>query len=345
MKRIKLAFMGFGNAAQAFAKIVVDKKEDLALMGFDICATVVVTATKGNCYVAEGLALEKLLSDIDLYGKFVSEGMGVTSQTGMELLEIADYDVLLELSPLDIHTGQPAIRHIQTAFYRHKSVITANKGPLAWAYKALQQLALDQQVTFLFETTVMDGTPIFNLHRESLQMCQVTGIKGILNTTTNFILESMEVGMAYEEAMEEGRRRGFVEADPSLDIDGFDSAAKLCALVNVLMAGDIDPTQVLRTGISGISLEDIKAAKASGHKIKLLCMAETRESGIYAEVKPTLVPYSDAYASINGTSSVLTMTTDLMGALTIIEHDPEIQQTGFGIFNDLLTLLKSSELK
>ncbi len=337
---IKLAFMGFGNAAQAFSKIVIGKRQELLTMGYDIRASVVVTASKGNCFVPEGVSLEALLQDIENYGMFKSVALGVTTKQGLDLLSHADYDVFLELSPLNIHTGQPAIDHIKTAMHRHKHVITANKGPIAWAYKELKTLSQEMATEFLFETTVMDGTPLFNLYRETLPLCKVTGIKGILNTTTNFILESMESGLGYDEAMEEGRRRGFVEADPSLDIQGYDAAAKLCALMNVMMDANSTPDLIDRQGIEGITQDQILSAKSRGFKIKLLCEATFEEGHLMGRVKPTEIALSDAYAQLNGTSSVVTLTTDLMGAISILEHDPEIEQTGFGIFSDLMELIR-----
>lgn len=340
MKRLNLAFVGFGNAAQAFAKLVVEKKAAFESMGFEIRATVVITATKGNCYSPEGLTFEALLDSLERHGRFVGDAFGLTSVTGMELIQLADYDVLIEVSPLNIQSGQPAIDHIKSAIKRGKHVITANKGPIAWAYDELKTLAMQMGCGFYFETTVMDGAPVFNLFRETLPLCTVTKIKGILNTTTNFVLESMEQGLSYEEAMDEGRRRGFVEADPSMDIDGFDAAAKLCALMNVMMDAKMTPDRIKRTGISGITAEDIQKAQTEGKKIKLLCHAERKADGFRARVAPEQIPLTDPYAGLNGTSSVYTITTDLMGPLTLFEHDPEIEQTGYGLLSDLVALIR-----
>ena len=244
------------------------------------------------------------------------------------------------MTPLNIFTGQPAIDHIEAAFRRGKDVITANKGPIAWKFKDLSQIAADHGAKFFYETTVMDGTPVFNLTEKSLQLAEVTEVRGILNSTTNFILEELAAGAEYDDIMERGRKMGFVEADTSMDIEGYDAAAKITALLNVLMDADITPDMVDRKGIEDITIEDIKAAEERGNVIKLLCKgARSSEGKIIATVKPEEVPKSDMLASIDSTTSIVSITTDLMKTVSIVEHQPEIEQTAYGVFGDLLRVL------
>lgn len=342
MTTYKLGIMGFGSAAKALVKILIDKEGQLRADGIDFQITAVTTGSKGNLTRPEGLDKAALLSHLEAQGHFKGCSEALSPLTTQEIIETADYDILLELTPLNIFTGQPAIDHIKGAMNRGKHVITANKGPIAWAYGELKRLAAEQQVQFFYETTVMDGTPIFNLVKETLPYCQVTEIKGILNSTTNFVLGCLEEGQSYEAAMEEGRRRGFVEADPSLDIDGWDAAAKLTALMNVLMDANLTPDQIDRQGISGISADQLLEAKARGKSIKLLCHGQRTAAGLLASVKPAELPLTDIYASIDATSSVVSIRTDLMGEISIIEHNPEIEQTGFGIFSDLISLVSQA---
>ena len=331
--------MGFGNAAKAFSKILVEKESALAADGLAFKITAVSTGSKGNL-MGEGLTPELLLETLAQQGNFRALTESLTTLSTLELIEQADYDVMIELTPLEIFSGQPAISHIEAALKRQKHVITANKGPIAWAYKELTALAKAQGVQFLYETTVMDGTPVFNLVARTLPYCRVTEIKGILNTTTNFVLEHLAKGEALDDVMAEGRRRGFVEADPSLDIDGWDAAAKLTALMNVLMDAGLKPTDVKRRGIAHLTEADLTSAKAEGQTIKLLCRGFVGENGPEATVEPVRLPVSSLYAAIDETSSVVSIRTDLMGELSIVEHNPEIEQTGFGVFSDLIALCK-----
>ena len=366
MKTLKVAMLGFGNAGQSFAEILLDKHQQICdKYGVDVRVTAIATGSRGCMVQPGGLDLKEALRLIretgsfpadhpDYYEPLYADCHCAGEPASMTIAREADYDVLMELTPLRIFSGQPAISHLQTAISRGKHAITANKGPIAWAFRQLRDLAEKNGVHFYYETTVMDGTPIFNLVDETLRLCTVTEVHGILNTTTNFILEEMAKGVPYEEAMEEGRRRGFVEADPSMDMEGWDAAAKLTALLNVLMGADITPNDVDRTGIEHITEDDIRAAASRGNVIKLVCHGafsgmwenasentgqENAARRVIATVKPIEVPRDQLLANIEGTSSVVSITTDLMGKLSIVEHNPEILQTGYGIFSDLLRLI------
>ena len=178
--------------------------------------------------------------------------------TTMEIVRKADYDILIEMTPLNIFSGQPAISHIEEAFARGKDVVTANKGPIAWRFSALKKMAEEKECKFFYETTVMDGTPVFNLVEKTLPLAKVTEVSGILNSTTNFILEEMAKGSPYDDIISRGKAMGFIEADPAMDIEGYDAAAKITALLNVLMDADMTPDQVDRKGIEDITAEQIQ---------------------------------------------------------------------------------------
>ncbi len=340
MKKIKLLLLGFGNAGQAFAKLLLDKRKQIAdQFNCEVEVVAIITRSRGSLVDSNGIDLEKACLDIQLTGKFDEGCEAFTSISSMDAARQIDYDVLLELTPLEIFTGQPAINHIKVAFERKKNVITANKGPIAWAFKELQETAEKQGCLFFYETTVMDGTPIFNLMQQTLRMCKVIEINGILNTTTNFVLEEMAKGKDYETIITEGKRRGFIEADPAMDIEGWDAAAKVTALLNVLMSANITPKDIDRTGIENITAEDIKAADEKGCVIKLICNGSIIEGQVKGSVRPMEIRKNELFATIDGTSSVISITTDLMGKLSIVEHAPEIEQTAYGIFNDLLRIL------
>ncbi len=342
MKTLKLGLLGFGNAGRAFAKILEDKKQEIMdSFGYNIIVTGITTGSRGNLYNADGINLKKAWSELEGQGHFNKAGSDYSQMTSMELAENGEYDVIVEMTPLDIFTGQPATDHLRKAMERGKHAVTANKGPIAWYYNDLKKLADKMDVQFYYETTVMDGTPIFNLKDETLKFCKVTEINGILNTTTNYVLEELAKGKAYDAVIAEGKKIGFVEADPSMDIEGWDAAAKVTALLNVLMEAGITPRDVDRTGIENITIEDIEKANEQGKIIKLLCKGTLENGQVVASVKPTLVEQGSLMSVIDGTSSVVQITTDLMGKLTIIEHDPELVQTGYGIFSDVLRIVRN----
>ena len=343
MKTIRLALLGFGNAGQAFAKLLTEKKKQLAAdYGYEVLVVAIATKRRGCLVAPEGIDLVQASRDIREKGKFENPREQLYSLDSMQIAQTIDYDVLIELTPLEIFSGQPAIDHIKAAFHRGRHVITANKGPIAWAYKELKELAQKESCLFYHETTVMDGTPIFNLFDETLKLCKVIKIEGILNSTTNFVLEELAKGKEYEEILSEGKKRGFIESDPMIDLAGWDAAAKITALMNVLMDADLTPTDIERTGIEKITAVDLREAEKRGNTIKLLCTGTIENGKALGKVAPAEIPKGQILSCIEGTSSILSITTDLMGKLSIVEHEPEIEQTGYGILSDLLRVLVAS---
>lgn len=341
MKDFRVAMLGFGNVGRALASILLEKDADVRKRyGQGISVTAIVTGSRGALYNPAGIDLKQALKEIEEDGRFSMDNPALSKLDALGVAREGDYDALLEMTPLNIKTGLPAADHIRTALERGKHAVTANKGPIAWYYKELRDLAKSKDARFYFESTVMDGTPLFNLADHTLRLCRITEVSGILNSTTNFILMKLEEGLTYDEALAEGRKLGIVEADPSMDVEGHDPAAKIVAMANVLMDADLTPDQVTRKGIDGIDREQILAAKSRGNVLKLLCKA-TRENGrITASVLPAEIPAGDVYAAVDGTSSVYSIVTDYMGKLTVIEHDGVPLQTGYGVFGDILRILE-----
>lgn len=337
---IKIAILGFGNVGQAFVKLLIEKhKEILKNLSCDVKVVAISTKSKGSLVNENGIDIEKACAEMERMHRFDEKNVDFSKLNSMEIANSVDYDVLIELTPLQIFSGQPAIDHIKTALNLKKHAISANKGPIAWAYEFLRELAEKQEVLFYYETTVMDGTPVFNLVNDTLKFCKVIEVKGILNSTTNFVLEELAKGKAYDDVILEGMKRGFVEADPSMDIEGWDAAAKTAALLNVLMGANITPYDVERKGIEDITFEMIKEADARGNVIKLLCYGGIENGKVVGRVYPEEIAKGTLLSSITGTSSVVSITTDLMGTISIVEHDPEIEQTGYGVFSDLIRVI------
>ena len=341
MKKLKLALIGFGNAGRAFAEMLLEKEKDIEEMyGCGIIVTAISTYSRGTILDSNGIDLLAAVKAVKEKGHFDENVKGYCTLSAMEVIEKADYHVMCEMTPLNIFTGQPATDHIKKAFSRNKHVVTANKGPVAWAYRELKNMAEERNLMFFCETTVMDGTPVFNLADNCLKLCKVSEISGILNSTTNYILEEMEKGTDYDTIIAEGKKQGFIEADPDTDIKGYDAAAKVAALMNVLMDAGITPEDVNCKGIEDISYDEVRSASEKGFVHKLLCKGSIKNGVPDAFVKPVLVEKTHMLAGIDSTTSVVSVTTDLMGKITITEHEPEIKQTAYGIFGDCLRVLE-----
>lgn len=340
--QINICLLGFGNAAQAFCSLLLSKQQELKVKTeYDVHITAISTISKGTIFNDKGIDLEKTLRYVEKNGRFDVNATDAVKLNTLDLIKECKANVLVELTTLSIYDGEPAITHIETAFEKNMHVITGNKGPIAWKYKKLRDAAKMKGLQFLYETIVMDGTPVFNLLKDNLRGCKVISFKGILNSTTNFVLEEMDKGNSYEEAIKEAKKRGFAEMDPSMDIEGWDAAAKTSALLNVFMDANINPTEIDRQGISDITLKDMLKAKEEQCKIKLLCEGYIEDNKPKGRVHPIYISNEDIFSNINGTSSILSITTDLMGEIQIVEKNPEIQQTAYGIYSDLLTIIKN----
>lgn len=340
MKECKVAMLGFGVAGKAFSRILCDNRQGiLRKTGYDVKVTTISTATRGTLNDPQGIDLDRAIRQVEEQGHFDRSAEGYCEWSAMDMVEKADYDVLLELTPLNIWTGQPAIDHIKGAMHRGRHVVSANKGPIAWAYRELRDLAREKGVCFFYETTVMAGMPVFNMADYCLEYAKISEVKGILNATTNYILEQMELGIPKDKIYENGRKGGFMEADPSMDVDGYDAAAKLTSLLNVLMDAGITPDQIDRTGIGDVTQEEVMSAVARGNKLKLICHGTIVDGKVHGTVRPEEIPETDAFAGPD-VVAVVSLTTDLMGRLTLVQYGLEPAQTGYGVFIDLIRVLR-----
>jgi homoserine dehydrogenase len=194
----------------------------------------------------------------------------------------------------------------------------------------------------LFESTVMDGAPVFSLARCGLKGCQILGFRGILNSTTNVVLTRMEAGESMGGAVAEAQQAGFAEADPAHDLQGWDSAAKTAVLANALMGASLTPFQVKRQGIEAVTRRDLEVLRGQGKRLKLICEASFVGGEISACVGPQAVGEESLLARCKGTGGLLEIQTDLMGPLVIVQQNPSLRDTAYGVLNDLLTIQQGS---
>ncbi len=252
-----------------------------------------------------------------------------------EWLASSRADVVFEATSLNVRDGQPAVDHIRAALEYGAHAVTANKGPIVHAYRELRDLAGKQDKRFLFESTVMDGIPIFSLF-DQLPAVHPQGFHGILNSTTNVILGEMEQGLSLEEALKKAQALGVAETDATHDIDGWDAAVKTAALVTVLMDVPIRLDQIEREGIRDLTTNAVKTAKRDGWPFKLVCRARRTANGVEASVKPEKVLSTQPMARIFGTSSYVYFETDIFPGLAVTEENPGLFATAYGLFADFL---------
>jgi homoserine dehydrogenase len=303
---------------------------------YDIDWKLVGLASRRIGWIADARGLDAAAL---LNGQFPDVPVWRRPQNVRQWLEAADPNVFFEASSLDRHTGHPAIEHIQAALESGAHAVSANKGPIVYAYRELCDLARARGRKFLFESTVMDGTPVFSLFPNALPAVEIRGFRGILNSTTNVVLTDIEKGLSFDDAVKRAQEMGVAETDPSDDLDGWDPAVKVAALAAVVMGAPITLDQVERVGIRTVAPEQIRAARAEGKRYKLVCRAERTADGVRASVKPEELPLSDPLAQLEGTTSAVRFDMDVFG-LSIIEHKPGVIATAYGLLADFIRAVK-----
>ena len=329
---LKLCLLGFGSVGRELVKLI-ERKRDMLKSQHDLDLNIVGIATGRHGIVMDRQGLDSALALGDWERLLQTSG---SASDSLALIRECGADATIEMTPINRENGQPAIEHIQTALNADQHAISANKGPLAHDYHRLRDLAASRERAFLFESTVMDGFPIFNLYRECLPVTNVTSFRGVLNSTTNLILNMMEEGTSFEDAVKHTQDIGIAETDPSNDVDGWDSAVKVSVLCNVMMGVRLRPQQVERSGIRDITPERIQDAQKRNRKIRLICSAEWHDGELLARVAPEEVTPEDPAYRLEGTTSTISIRTDTLKQLTLLETAPTPTQTAFGVLADII---------
>src|SRR6266545_1182559 len=340
--RADLALVGFGHVGRRFARLIEERRDWLAL-DYDLECRVVGVATRHHGSVFRESGLDGVAMAVNVESGHPIVQPGIEAADGFEVIKQlsstdAPVKVVVETTMLDITAGQPAIDHVRAALQAGCHVTTANKGPAAFAFEELSVLADDRDRSFLFEGAVMDGVPIFNLVRETLPAVQITGLRGVINSTTNHILTALEDGQSFDAALQRMQALGIAEADASLDVDGWDAAAKTSALANVLMRARMTPQAVEREGIGPATARLAMAAKARGARVRLVASARTTPDGVMTSVRPVELPETDLLAGLRGMANALILQTDLLGEVAICQLSGSLTQTAYALLSDLVTI-------
>jgi len=339
MRALRIALVGFGNVGRRFATLLDGEYgRVLREVGVRPVLTGIATARHGLAVSERGLDPSACAALAAGGGSLAlrHRGRALTSVAGF--IRSVPADVLIEVTPLDPRRGQPAITHIRLALGRGLDVVTANKGPVAFALRPLAALARRKKRRFLHEGVVMDGTPVFNLARRCLPGAKVLGFRGTLNSTTSHILGRMEEGKSAAEALREAQSAGIAEADPTLDLEGWDAAVKGCVLANALMGASVRPAQVRRTGIGGVTARDVREAAAQGFRMRLVVRGARRGRSVSVAVRPERIPLGDPLSG-PGADAALVLETDLMGEIGLLERGGSVDQTTYALLSDLLSIV------
>src|ERR687898_3030167 len=331
--KLRLIVVGFGIVGQSLAKLLLSRSADLFSL-YGIKPRIVACIDKGGCAIApRGLDIQRLLEVKRLKGTVGEYEKTSSSFDPLYLIEKMDAEMLIELTPTDIDSGEPGTSNIISAMRSGKHVITVNKGPLALSFPSLMELANYNGVLLRFSGTVGGGTPILDFAKRCLKGDRIISFKGILNGTTNYILSKMEEGMTFDSALNDAKQKGYAEAVPSLDIEGYDAAAKLVIMANWLMGMKVALDDVNRNGITKVKTQEVSKALKKGNAIKLIASCENKK----LVVKPMEVSKLDPIC-VNGTLNSVTFSLEYAGNQTIIGRGAGGIETASAVLRDMIEI-------
>jgi homoserine dehydrogenase len=339
---LDLLLVGFGNVGRRFAALLDERRSQLS-HDYGVAMRIVGIATRhGRAYSTRGLdaksfgerlqrdaRIEARASTIEFLGDALERSAAAASEGRL---------VVVETTTLDIKAGEPAVSHVLAALSGGAHVVTANKGPAACAYQTLACAADRAKRRFLFEGAVMDGIPIFNLARDTPRRRPDAPRRRDGKSAAKGKRVRYRVGLGGGRIMVEMQAMGVAEADASLDVDGWDAAAKTAALANVLMHASLTPQRVERCGITPDLMTRVMEARRTGRRLKLVARAGYEGARIAARVVPEELPADDLLATVDGQQNALILHTDLLGEIAIVQRGSGLTQTAYALVSDLLTI-------
>lgn len=340
MTEYKIALLGFGGVNRALAQLIADKNSRWAdELGFELKIVGVSDLFLGSVINKDGLDACELAAVPAVRGSLKALRGGSSEPANESVIRFAGADIVAEATFTNPVDGEPATTFCRWALEKGVSVVTTNKGPVALHAESLKALAESTGARFEFEGSVMSGTPVIRLAKESLAGSEITGFKGILNGTSNFVLSSMETGLDFSSAIAKAQELGYAEADPTADVEGHDVRLKVVILANELLGAKLKPSDVLCKGISGITAKDIAEATKANARWKLIGSAEKLGDGsISASVSPQLLPSSDALSAVSGATNAITFNTAILGPVTVVGAGAGRFETAFALLADIVSI-------
>jgi homoserine dehydrogenase len=326
---VRVAFLGFGTVGRALHALLALRRDPLARQhGIECRVTGVASRRTG--WRADAAGLDPI------------HPTAAGCRDVREWLATSRADVVFEAIPLEPFTGQPALDYLRAALEHGAHAISANKGPVVHGHRELTKLAAARGLHYRFESAVMDGAPVFSLVRECLPLAGLHAVRGVFTSTATVVLEAVERGLSFADGVAHAQRLGIAEADPGYDVDGWDSAVKLCAVGNVLLRGELRPADVARQGIRALEEEEIRRAYAEGRPFRLVGEVERDAAGVVAaRVAPVQCFAEGPLGVVHGATLVMHYEADVFpGGLTLTSRDPDPTTTAYGMLADLVGVMR-----
>jgi homoserine dehydrogenase len=329
---------GFGNVGRAFVRLMHEKRElcrktydlDLRLRG--------VFKTNGGLFAGE---------DSDLFGieelsssDCLAHSAWKTGLRCKDLFSQLKPGVLVECTPTNIHTGEPGLSYIRKALEAGWHIAAASKGALVVDFKNLKEMAKKAGVCLKYSAATAAALPTLDVGLYSLAGTEILGIEGILTGTANYILSRMEHGISFQDALKEAQARGIAEPDPSLDIDGWDTASKILLISNSVAGTDFELKDIPCEGIRNLTPADILAAREEGKSLKLVGWVIREVGSMRAEVRVAAIDQAHPLGRLAGTQKGITFYTDTMGQVTVAGGKSDPRGTAATLLKDIINIFR-----
>ena len=342
--KISCIICGFGNVGTALADLL-EERRDLLLQeyGIEIVCRAVI-ASKGAAVSADGLQLQKLADYVRKGNRLDSHPeFGRTGYTLQDAVASFEPGIIFEVTLTDIKSGEPGLSHFTSGIEHGWNIASANKGPLVLHMKELKKSAETAGVTIKFSAATAAALPTTDVGVTCLAGSTISKIEGILTGTTNLLLTRMaETGQSYHDTLIDAQKKGMTETDPSLDVEGWDTANKTLILANTLMGADLSLKDMEVEGITGLDPVFVRETCQKGNAIKLLGIAEKKGRSISAYVKPVIVDKDHPLFAVNGTEKGITFTTDTMGKITVTGGRAGPVGTSAALLKDLINIYRKN---
>ncbi|MEW1805375.1 homoserine dehydrogenase [Pseudarthrobacter sp. NPDC080039] len=339
MTTFDIALIGFGGVNRTLAELIATRGGELRRdLGFGLRVVAITDLRLGSLVRGEGIDLEKALRLVPGAATFRDHG-GSAEADNERIIRTCPADIICEATFTNPTDGEPAASHVRWALDSGKSVCTTNKGPVALHGAELKAMARQNGLHFEFEGAVMSGTPVLRFAKRLFPGLSLHGFEGILNGTSNYVLGRMEDGLSFDEAVREAQQRGYAEADPTADIDGYDVQLKVLILANELLGANLTLADVKREGISGLTPGDLRQAGSEGRRWKLVGSARRNPDGtVTAQVAPAALPLDHGLAGVSGANNAVSFSTDLLGAVTVAGPGAGRMETAYALLSDIIAM-------